>query len=572
MALPENLLPDSPTAIEAREFWSRAKRAVAESELREPDAETALAETFAIATDAASLLISDLDNRPQLRAFVDAVIGATGGDGDFVEVTDEELAKRLGRSTKTIQNYRKDFRKCDAHGLIIEIKDDWRDPVTFEPHAHAYKCKITGLAVEAMQDAQLSPFWSRGKEGKLKACEEAAARVALGAALGALRKPKKRKQAGDAEVMASKLRQATRALSAATARRAMVKNPDFDELWELRGALVASLGEFDAACGFVSTQDQNTDQVETGGVVEKTSTQNDLAESVTYENTETRGGVVEKTSTPTLPPVCVEDAVAAVAAFDAAEFQVTLIDDAKPKGDRAEGFETLSKADFADWLPYLLKRSAKRGESVIVRPVASNLIQLDDLDRAGVELVEPYALATVETSRGNFQAWLALSDPGEREGLRRRLILRCGADRGASGALRFPGSINFKPGRDRFTVKLQTVAPGRTTTAAELEAAELLAPVSPNPSQSQPPKLRVARAPRQFPDYDRCVREAKRRPDGSADMSDADKNWCILALDRGWSEAETGSKLCELRDKARRRPDYARRTVEYAASVVNSRA
>jgi hypothetical protein len=109
-------------------------------------------------------------------------------------------------------------------------------------------------------------------------------------------------------------------------------------------------------------------------------------------------------------------------------------------------------------------------------------------------------------------------------------------------------------------------------TVAELEAANLLAPVSPNLRLAQTSKPRAARAPHQWPDYQRCVTEAKRKDDGSADMSDADKNWCILALDRGWQSSEVEAKLCELRDKARRRPEYARRTVAYAASLVNSRA
>jgi hypothetical protein len=270
-------------------------------------------------------------------------------------------------------------------------------------------------------------------------------------------------------------------------------------------------------------------------------------------------------------PARLRDATAAVAAFDVAEFRVTLIDATKPRDDQKESYETLPTAAFVGALPRYLSRCDEDRLCLVVRPVAENLIQLDDPDRGRLALVEPYAFATIETSRGNYQAWLALEDASEREGLRRRLINQFGADRNATGALRFPGSVNFKPGRDRFTVKLLTVAPGRTTTAAELEAAEILPRVPPNPTP-RPPKLRIVGTPRQFPDYDRCVREAKRRGDGSADLSDADKNWCILTLDRGWSQAEAVAKLCELREKARRRPGYARRTVEYAASVVNSRA
>jgi hypothetical protein len=269
-------------------------------------------------------------------------------------------------------------------------------------------------------------------------------------------------------------------------------------------------------------------------------------------------------------------AARAVEACGVEQYQVTLLNDAAPKGDEtAADFETLTGGEFSAYLPALLQRSAKQGRSLIVRPVASNLIQADDLSRATVERVQSFAFMTVETSADNFQAWIALpSDIGtdERGALRRRLLDGLGADRGASGAMRWPGSINFKPGRGQFMVRLVSSNPGRVATVAELETSGMLAPVSPNLRLAPSSKPRANRAPVQWPDYQRCVNEAKRKDDGSADLSDADKNWCILALDRGWQDADTEAKLCELRDKARKRPEYARRTVAYARSVVNSRA
>jgi hypothetical protein len=272
----------------------------------EGDETLALLHTFARTTDATNLLISELDNRPELRAFVDAVIGATGGSSEFEKVTDQDLAKRLGRSTRTVANYRNEFRAVDRHGLLIEIKDHWRDPDTLESHPHQYKCKLTALAVEAVRNAQLSPQWARGEEGKLKALEDAAADVALGATLGAPRQPKKRKTPTDAEVMAGKLRQAANAVGVASKLRGMVRNPNFEQLWELRESLHAALEEFDEVCGFetrVSTQEQykksgnapvevvldSSDlsrRVEAVKVaqVENFSTQNGSAESTVYEN------------------------------------------------------------------------------------------------------------------------------------------------------------------------------------------------------------------------------------------------------------------------------------------------
>ena len=225
---------------------------------------------------------------------------------------------------------------------------------------------------------------------------------------------------------------------------------------------------------------------------------------------------------------------------------------------------------------YLLRRNAEKNESLIVRPVASNLIQIDDCDSAMLERFQPFSLLTFETSAGSYQAILALpadTEKPELDTVRQRLLAQFReADRSASGAMRWPGSLNHKQGRNKFMVRLCAANPSRFVTVAELEAANMLAPVPPPSQSTQPARPRATRTPQSWPDYERCVREAPKREGGKADLSIADKDWCILALDRGWPNAEVETKLCELRDKAHRRPEYARRTVAYAASVVNSRA
>jgi hypothetical protein len=568
MSLPKNLIPNNSESDDSRAWIHKARREAASSNGITDAPVVALAQDFALTTDAANLVIAYLDNRPQMRAFVDAVIGATGGEPYFVEITDEELAKRLGRTTKTVQNYRNEFREISEHGLLIEIKDNWRDPQTHESHPHAYKCKITALAVEATQNARQSSQWTHDRKKRLKVLEDASAKVSAGATLGALRKAKRQKKPTDAEVVTRKLRMATNAMKDAAKRRDMVKNPDFEMLWELRQEHLAALSEFDEAYGFTSMQDR-IDQVETEQLentqVENFSTQIDLTESTTYENREAQpaGGSVEM-------------AVEAARAFDVAEFQVTMLDDEKPKGLEPELYEPLSKDDFEKWLPNLLRRNAGKSESLIVRPVASNLIQIDDCDRAMLERLQPFSLLTFETSAGSYQAILALpadTEKPERNAVRRRLLAQFQeADWSASGAMRWPGSFNHKRGRNKFMVRLCAAHPGRLVTVAELEAANMLAPVPPPSQPTQPERPRAARAPVSWPNYERCVREAPKKQSGEADLSIADKNWSILALDRGWPDAEVEAKLCELRDKAKRRPEYARKTVAYAARVVNSRA
>jgi hypothetical protein len=271
-----------------------------------------LTQDFADTTDAASLLLTHLKFAPHLRAFVDAVIGATGGLDEFVEVTDEVLAERLGRSTKTVQSYRNEFREWPDHGAVIEIKDNWRHPDTHESHAHSYRVHIDKLAVEAMQNARVSPEWSRNRH---KAMQEAARTVGDSAPCFPPRKPKKRRRVSDAETVARNLQQGAKLLKEAANLRPMVRNPDYDVLYELRRQLAEQLKAFDEAFGIEDDFHANTEvrsmemdspaapsepsaestrmeaeneverQVE-AGQVEKTSTCNDLTESTTYENQE----------------------------------------------------------------------------------------------------------------------------------------------------------------------------------------------------------------------------------------------------------------------------------------------
>ncbi len=248
---------------------------------------------------------------------------------------------------------------------------------------------------------------------------------------------------------------------------------------------------------------------------------------------------------------------------------MTLRDDLKTRDAGPAHFEIVSADVFRSGLPALLRRNAERGESLIVRPVASNLIQVDDCNRAMLGRLLPFSFLTFETSPENYQAWLALPadiPKPERDRVRARLLRAVdGADKGASGAMRWPGSINHKPGRDGFRVRLVSTSRGRVSTVKELEAAGLLAPELPEP-QAPAQRPRTS-GPRSWPDYERCVREAPRKGAGSPDRSVADKNWALLAVGRGWSASEVESKLLELSDKARKRPGYARSTASYAASV-----
>jgi len=275
-----------------------------------------LAQDFADTTDAANLLYAHFGHSPHLLAFVYMVIGATAGSNDFVEITDEVLAKRLGRSTKTVQSYRNEFRAWPDHGAVIEIKDNWRHPETHESHAHAYSCHITSLAVETVLNARVSPEWSRDR---FKAMQEAAHTVGDSAPCFPPRKPKKRRRVSDAETVARNLQQGAKLLKEATDLRPMVRNPDYDVLYELRRQLAEQIKAFDEAFGIegdfhakegIRSMEMDTPTAPSEPSAESTcmeaethheqveneaenacrwkfsSTCNDLTESTTYENQE----------------------------------------------------------------------------------------------------------------------------------------------------------------------------------------------------------------------------------------------------------------------------------------------
>src|SRR5215213_2218287 len=101
--------------------------------------------------------------------------------------------------------------------------------------------------------------------------------------------------------------------------------------------------------------------------------------------------------------------------------------------------------DLRQALPGMLDAAAKRKRNIIVRPHGANrtFIQLDDLKADQLTKLAPAVFLALETSPGNFQAWVALAGPEDRD-FARRLRKGTGADVTASGATRVAGSLNFK--------------------------------------------------------------------------------------------------------------------------------
>lgn len=248
----------------------------------------------------------------------------------------------------------------------------------------------------------------------------------------------------------------------------------------------------------------------------------------------------------------------------------TDIDGQKRGFRRAIRFEALRCG-----MPHLLHAAIQRQHNLIVRPQCApvELVQLDDLSGAMLERLKAAAFLILATSVGNHQAWVAALECGAR--FARRLRQGSGADPSASGATRVAGSVNFKRkyAPDFPTVRLLEGTPQRTVTPAQLEALGLVA--APDPlAVSRPGRIWSGQNVKPWPSYERCLQNAPRARDSDrADVSRADFTFCLLAIDWGWSVADTCQRLLQKSSKARENGEaYARLTAQRAAAAVCRRS
>ncbi|MBZ5729130.1 MAG: RepB family DNA primase [Acidobacteriia bacterium] len=271
-------------------------------------------------------------------------------------------------------------------------------------------------------------------------------------------------------------------------------------------------------------------------------------------------------------PTATSDMLGVFASVGAETFYLTLTN---RKGDKVGFRKSVPLLKVRQDMPRLLDERAHKQQNVIVRPCSPRavFIQLDDLDAQVMERLKPAAFLCLQTSSGNYQAWIAMADNPDAD-FPRRLRKGAGADPAASGATRVAGSLNFKeqyaPAFPR--VEITHTAPGRVATKEQLEALGLVA----TPEVAPPALLRVSpirSAGRKWPSYQRCLEGAPPNHGNTGpDTSRADFTWCMTALTWGWSIEETADKLMELSGKARENGEiYAHRTAQNAASAVERR-
>jgi hypothetical protein len=310
------------------------------------------------------------------------------------------------------------------------------------------------------------------------------------------------------------------------------------------------------------------------------------------ENDETASVPADNLSYETPPRVRVEydaepeprgqstpDALAALGAFASVgvtDFKIVMVDETRPRGENCALTEDASAEAFAENMGRYLERNSARPESLAVRPAHTRrLIQIDDCPPEVLAMLAPFCFLQELTSPANGQAWLCLSDEfaddEDFKTFRTRLLSKLkhtGANGGAYGSTRWPGSLNRKPKR-RYAdgasprVQLLRLQPGRTVSVTELEAAGLLAPLPPKKTPSQIRKIK-GRLPNGWPDFDEYLNRHR------GDRSRAEFAWSCRAIEMGWPRYRVEEELSRIGAKARTRTrdDYVSETVSSAARRV----
>ncbi|MCX6359212.1 MAG: DNA-primase RepB domain-containing protein [Armatimonadetes bacterium] len=265
------------------------------------------------------------------------------------------------------------------------------------------------------------------------------------------------------------------------------------------------------------------------------------------------------------------DMLDAFASVGAATFDLTLT---SCEGEKVSFRRAVPLQELASLVPDVLARADAQRWNVIVRPKPPPVfLQLDDLHDDARARVEPVSFLSLQTSPGNYQAWIALSEIREPDS-GRRVRASVGADPSASGATRVAGSNNFKA---KYAPTFPIVAICHVTAGLLVDEAALIeaglvraqAAERERVSGDTPRHVRT----RRWPSYERCLAGAPMNHEGSAiDSSRADFTFCLIALDWGWSMAETVDRLMDESAKAKENgPRYANLTAQHAADALARR-
>ncbi len=520
--------------------------------LVEPPASPPTCDTadFAHATDAANFLLATDDFPPELRSFVDSLIGLAGSRTGWFSATDELIAERMSRSTRTVSRHREEFFAWQAAKGVtwLEVQDHFTDSAG-QRHAHQYRVHLHKLAVETTVEARGSAQWFANPGIAIK---QAAINKHTAAPNMQARKRRGRKREPDAVTLVrKKLRTASTLLREAAKLIGAIKLNNLmkggGSSFQLDAELVESVRQgLDALSSNeeVKSLDRNTGGREKSPPVflDQTPSGQPPCRQVVHKEspkqiTDLRGDGQDG-----------RRALDACASVGACLFRVFFKDD----GARiVREVETVDDISARIHLDQYLARSIRERRSLILdlKLNGRRFIQVDEASPEVLKLLSPVSFMQIQTSDEGAQSWLALAEnitSCECEEVIERLFARLkqlGANRGSAGGLRWPQSLNYKPSRRRPdgsfpVVRLLAVQPGRVVTPEELTRLGLLADL-PKPRQKRETATRPAR--RVLPSYEV---ELRRKPS----RSEADMAFLAICRERGFTRADAVAALEQIPD------------------------
>jgi hypothetical protein len=193
-----------------------------------------------------------------------------------------------------------------------------------------------------------------------------------------------------------------------------------------------------------------------------------------------------------------------------------------------------------------VKRSVDARESLVLR-LSDCVFQRDDCNGDDAAKLSPFAWMVAETSPGSFHCWFRLAAGESRADFHAALTAAgIGGNAGGTHSGRWPGTVNGKPERDGWLVRLISVALGRVASLEQVRAAFPAVAVADDAHQpSQTARIKkpvssgiVKRSENvRFPDYAKCLRRK------NGDRSEADASFIRIATDYPFSREEIFGEL-----------------------------
>lgn len=438
-------------------------------------------------TDAVSFTLAAFGVPDKHRAYIDALIGVSGGELDWFDASDIEVGQRAreeGSSgiskaaiTKWTQRARDAFNDWQTEqGItLIETLPGGQDS-TRTRHKTRYKLPLLRLVLEVDETAKSSREWQRNKK---RALRKAAAVVYQEEKLTLIQPPRRERFKRSRPTAETYLKYADTYIERMTGQ-ALLEGAD------LAGMLMELRGRIDQKIECLSVKNDRTLNFQSQEVndlqppmVDKYVHGHEPVQTVDVETVQAveaddfvhtyseEYGQTERTQAARVRGLCslseshpdMSDAQAAVEAFQSVGVQsIGITDTTQTETYQVRAIQVVKRT-----IDERIERAeSAHGQLFAGRPIQPDtvaVIQVDDPTRHLDEL-KRLAFLVIETSAGNIQGWLAVRLEGRTyDETRRAVIEHFGGDVGASGSMRWPDSLNCKY-EPAFRVRVEQVQAG----------------------------------------------------------------------------------------------------------------